>query len=93
MHGRLKVKTTAQQEAERKAEKEKKCSLYGAAMKDIFKDRLSAASDFSKNETLLKKTAAVLCGNPDISTLWNIRKEVIEAIAKDNKRYVEDLCL
>ena len=41
MHGRLKIKTTAQQEAERKAHREEKLKTYEGAMKAIFMTRKS----------------------------------------------------
>ena len=89
MHGRLKVKTTAQQEAERKAQREEKLKTYETAMAAIFEHR-EMFKNASQNEemkeedniriqkTLMKMTSGVLMANPDISTLWNIRKEVLE---------------
>ena len=41
MHGRLKVKTTAQQEAEKKAQRQEKLEAYQKAMKVIFDLRKS----------------------------------------------------
>ena len=73
MHGRLKVKTTAQQEAERKAERAEKVKSYTKAMTGILDRRDQGCQD----EMQLKMTGMVLMGNPDISTLWNIRKEVL----------------
>jgi geranylgeranyl transferase type-2 subunit alpha len=74
MHGRLKVKTSAQQEAEKKADRAKKCAGYKATMNNIFGRREAG----EKDDLQLKMTGGVLMGNPDITTLWNIRKEVIE---------------
>ena len=79
MHGRLKVKTTEQQEAEKKAEKTKRVKHYQATMKAIFDRRESGQLD----QELLGMTAGVLVGNPDISTLWNIRKEMLELQLKE----------
>ena len=87
MHGRLKVKTTAQQEADRKVYREEKMKTYQIAMAAIFENR-EALKNASNNDTsedevikiqqaLMKMTAGVLMANPDISTLWNIRKEVL----------------
>ena len=86
MHGRLKVKTTAQQEAERKAEREKKCAAYKAAMNAIL-DRREAGM---KDDVQLKSTAQVLMGNPDITTLWNIRKEILEHKIAEEKNEKKD---
>ena len=88
MHGRLKVKTTAQQEAERKAHREEKLKTYQKAMSAIFANRealknASSSDEISEEDkikiqqALMKMTAGVLMANPDISTLWNIRKEVL----------------
>ena len=85
MHGRLKVKTTAQQEAERKAHREEKLKTYQTAMAAIFANRealknASSSDEISEEDTikiqqaLMKMTAGVLMANPDISTLWNIKK-------------------
>ena len=73
MHGRLKVKSSAQQETEKKAERKAKVVQYQAAMKAIFDRREKGERD----EKLLGMTTGVLVGNPDITTLWNIRKEVL----------------
>ncbi|OQR78654.1 geranylgeranyl transferase type-2 subunit alpha-like [Tropilaelaps mercedesae] len=70
-HGRVKVKTTAQQEAERQLQRQKKIALYTAAMGRIFEKR--EASEF--DEEILRVTAQVLENNPDDATLWNVRRE------------------
>ena len=77
MHGRLKVKSSEQQEAERKAERKVKCAAYQKTMKDIL-DRRERGGDAGEDDQVqLKMTAGVLLGNADITVLWNIRKEVI----------------
>lgn len=68
------MKTTAQQEAERNAEKAEKVKAYTKAMTDILDRRDQGVKD----QLQLKTTGMVLMGNPDISTLWNIRKQVLE---------------
>ena len=74
MHGRLKVKSSEQQDAERKAERTAKCAAYQKAMSNILDRRGSGGGD---DQAQLKMTAGVLLGNADITVLWNIRKEVI----------------
>lgn len=86
MHGRLKVKSTAQQEAERKAERQKKVLMYKAAMAAIFDKRETG----QKDEELLKMTAGVLMSNPDITTLWNIRKETLETFEESQERGADE---
>ena len=76
MHGRLKVKSSEQQEAERKAERKAKCAAYQKAMSDIL-DRRESGSGTEDDQVQLKMTAGVLLGNADITVLWSIRKEVI----------------
>ncbi|QQP34538.1 Geranylgeranyl transferase type-2 subunit alpha [Caligus rogercresseyi] len=66
MHGRLKVKTTAQQEAERKAERASKMKSYEAAM-----SRLTEEMDEA-----FRLSSGLLLSNPDLTSLWNFRKEI-----------------
>ncbi|XP_057371450.1 geranylgeranyl transferase type-2 subunit alpha-like [Daphnia carinata] len=73
MHGRLKVRTTAEQQEIKAKERAKKLAVYKAAMDRIFCKRKSGELD----DEILKITGQVLTENPDISTLWNIRKETI----------------
>ena len=51
MHGRLKVKTTAQQEAEKKAHREEKLKTYETAMAAIFEHR-EMFKNASQNEEI-----------------------------------------
>ena len=80
MHGRLKVKSTEQQKAERQAKRDEKLKTYQYAMGKIFENRESwknsGAGETPKDAW--KITAGVLMANPDISTLWAVRKENIE---------------
>ena len=85
MHGRLKVKSTEQQKAERQAKRDEKLKTYQYAMGKIFENRESwknsDAGETPKDTTAICKwkiTAGVLMANPDISTLWAVRKENIE---------------
>ena len=76
MHGRLKLKTTAAMEAARNVERQTKLAGYRKAMSTIFSRRKEGLKD----EMQLKMTAQVLQSNPDINTLWNIRRECVLAI-------------
>ena len=71
MHGRLKVKTSEQQAAEKKAARAEKMKLYQGAMAALLSHRLE------HSEGQLKMTSGLLQANPDITTLWNIRKEAL----------------
>ncbi|XP_042148564.1 geranylgeranyl transferase type-2 subunit alpha isoform X2 [Ixodes scapularis] len=87
MHGRLKVKTTAEQEEEKRKEREKKLKTYKAANRQIVEKRQSGELD----DELLRITGQVLQTNPDDSTLWNIRREVFEKyFEKGSKHTAED---
>lgn len=80
MHGRLKVKSTEQQKAEEEAKRDDKLKTYQYAMGKILENRetwKNSAAGETPNEAW-KMTAGVLMANPDISTLWAIRKENIE---------------
>jgi len=73
MHGRVKVKTTEQQDREKKIERDAKLKAYRKAMGMLFSRRTEGIKD----EQQLLVSGQVLQSNPDIGTLWNIRKEVL----------------
>ncbi|XP_023322947.1 geranylgeranyl transferase type-2 subunit alpha [Eurytemora carolleeae] len=73
MHGRVKVKTTEQQEKEKKIERDAKLAAYRKAMGVL----LSRRAEGKLDDQQLVISGQVLQGNPDISTLWNIRKEIL----------------
>ncbi|CAD6995617.1 geranylgeranyl transferase type-2 subunit alpha [Ceratitis capitata] len=76
MHGRLKVRTTEEERERKKKEQALKVKAYRAAMVKIQEKRLSHELD---GEMLLL-TSQILLRNPDVSTLWNIRRECAEQI-------------
>lgn len=87
MHGRVKVKTTAEQEEERRKEREKKLEIYKAAICRVVEKRQNGELD----DEVLQITAQVLQSNPDDSTLWNIRREVLGKLRGSGlKHSVED---
>jgi geranylgeranyl transferase type-2 subunit alpha len=73
MHGRLKVRTSAEEAARKKKEHDLKAKAYRNGMDRIFAMRNAGNLD----SNLLELTAKILSVNPDISTLWNIRRECI----------------
>ena len=87
MHGRLKVKTTAQQEAEKKKERAVKLTGYRRAMAAI----LTRRSEGLKDEEQLKLSGQVLLANPDLNTLWNIRRESLAVVAEVGKVWEKEL--
>ncbi|CAI9744170.1 geranylgeranyl transferase type-2 subunit alpha-like [Octopus vulgaris] len=91
MHGRVKVRTTAEQAEVKRKEREKKLQLYSAALEKIFDKRNNSVFD----EKGLSLCAEVLLVNPDFYTLWNFRKEILVAFketrsTKDLQRLFEE---
>eukprot|EP00058_Branchiostoma_floridae_P021958 XP_002607448.1 hypothetical protein BRAFLDRAFT_276668 [Branchiostoma floridae] len=79
MHGRLKVKTTAEQQEAKRKEREEKLSKYQAATGRLFEKRKNAEHDGEA----LDLTGRILAHNSDFLTMWNYRKEIFQAFHKD----------
>ncbi|KAH8417199.1 hypothetical protein KR222_006300 [Zaprionus bogoriensis] len=73
MHGRVKVRTTEEERERKKKEQLLKVRAYRAAMTRIQRKRSAGELD----DELLGLTVQILQRNPDISTLWNIRRECV----------------
>lgn len=73
MHGRLKVRTSAEEAIRKKKEHDLKAKAYRNGMDKIFAMRNANLLDAN----LLELTGKILSVNPDHSTLWNIRRECI----------------
>lgn len=80
MHGRLKVRTTEEEAARKKKENDLKAKAYRIGFDKILAMR--AEENFGKE--LMDLTGKILLANPDVSTLWNIRRECILKISKEN---------
>ncbi|GAB1869598.1 Geranylgeranyl transferase type-2 subunit alpha [Camponotus japonicus] len=74
MHGRVKVRTTAEQEEIKKRERAAKVAQYKADIATVFQKRKDKIWD----DELLLITKRMLLSNSDIYTLWNIRREVFQ---------------
>ncbi|XP_063244922.1 geranylgeranyl transferase type-2 subunit alpha [Bacillus rossius redtenbacheri] len=72
-HGRVKTRSTEEQQAAKKKEREKKLKLYRAGIDTVFAKCRKEEYD----EEALEVTAQLLSANPDIYTLWNVRKKVL----------------
>lgn len=84
MHGRLKVRTSAEEAIRKKKEHDLKAKAYRHGMDKIFAMRAANQLD----QTLLDIAAKILSVNPDLSTLWNIRREcILKMIAVDEPDY------
>ena len=92
-HGRLKVRTSAEQAEARRKEKEKKVKWYREMMASIFIKVLFhhvinhvighvislQRADGVKDDDALKLTEDILKENSDISSLWSYRREILES--------------
>eukprot|EP00051_Salpingoeca_urceolata_P008530 m.106795 g.106795 ORF g.106795 m.106795 type:complete len:577 (-) comp15802_c1_seq2:164-1894(-) len=86
MHGRVKVRTTAEQAAAKAAERAAKAKAYSTLLAGIMAKR--AAGD--RDAKALELTASLLTRNPDFATVWNYRRVVLQhnldTMAPDEKR-------
>ena len=74
MHGRLKVKTTAEQQEAKEKEREKKMKLYTSATARVFDKKQNKEYD----QEALDLTGQLLSSNPDFYSLWNFRREILQ---------------
>ncbi|KAH8288712.1 hypothetical protein KR054_008348 [Drosophila jambulina] len=82
MHGRVKVRTTEEERERKRKEQALKVRAYRAAMGRIQAKRAAGELD---NE-MLGLTVQILQRNPDVTTLWNIRREcVLEKLSRLSK--------
>ncbi|CAL1675278.1 unnamed protein product [Lasius platythorax] len=83
MHGRVKVRTTAEQEEIKKRERAAKVAQYKADIAIVIQKRKDKIWD----DELLLITKRILLSNSDIYTLWNIRRETFENNKWSDKDY------
>ncbi|XP_068127555.1 geranylgeranyl transferase type-2 subunit alpha [Hyperolius riggenbachi] len=79
MHGRIKVKTTLEQQEAKRKEREKKLQLYVSATQDALNKREVGQLD----KEALELTTQILSLNPDFASLWNLRREVFLALGNE----------
>lgn len=79
MHGRVKVKTTLEQQEAKRKEREKKLELYVSATQAALNKREAGQLD----KEALELTAQILALNPDFASLWNLRREVFLALGTE----------
>ncbi|KAI5641446.1 protein prenyltransferase alpha subunit repeat domain-containing protein [Phthorimaea operculella] len=87
MHGRVKVRTSEEEKARKEKERQEKLKLFKHATQAIQHKRKEGELD----KELMDLTAKVLTSNPDIYTLWNIRRETI-TIFRKNEEMSEEMC-
>ncbi|XP_072013329.1 geranylgeranyl transferase type-2 subunit alpha-like [Amphiura filiformis] len=88
MHGRIKVKTTAEQQEAKRKEREKKQLKYTAGTKKAFEKRKNGEFD----EEAVEITGQLLSANPDFYSLWNFRREIfLHFIEKKPSEEVQEI--
>lgn len=78
MHGRLKVRTSAEEAARKQKERTAKAAAFRAGMERILAKKEQAQLD----EELMLLTGKILAANPDVATLWNLRRQCLQLFAK-----------
>lgn len=76
MHGRIKVKTTAEQAEEKRKQREKKLKLFQKASSIA----LGKIEKKEYDNVGLEVTQQILSANSDYSSMWNYRKEAFMAM-------------
>lgn len=75
MHGRLKVRSTEEQEERKRLEREKKLKYYKHGMSECLK----RVKDKQYDEVGYKISEEILASNGDVQTLWNYRRNCLLA--------------
>ncbi|XP_053323849.1 geranylgeranyl transferase type-2 subunit alpha [Spea bombifrons] len=79
MHGRIKTKTSLEQQEAKRKEREKKLQLYVSATQAALSKRDAGELD----KEALELTAQILTLNPDFASLWNLRREAFLQFAEN----------
>lgn len=82
----MKVRTTEQEAEKRRKEQAIKVKIYQGAMAKIFAKRANNQYD----EEIMELTAGVLVRNPDINTLWNVRREYLLQLKSDKPEVAQE---
>lgn len=82
----MKVRTTEEEAVRKRNEQAVKVKAYKAAMSKIIEKRSAEQYDTE----LMQLTAGVLSRNPDVYTLWNIRREYLLKIKAENPDQVQE---
>ena len=65
------------------------CNVFLAGYRKAMAAIISRRKEGARDEKQLKLTAGVLMANPDIHTLWNIRRECVESLISDLEKKME----
>ncbi|XP_053672152.1 geranylgeranyl transferase type-2 subunit alpha [Anopheles nili] len=74
-HGRLKVRTSAEEAARKKLEQQQKVKAFRGAMGRIMAKKSAEEYDAE----MMELTSKILSNHPDVATLWNLRRMCILA--------------
>lgn len=89
MHGRVKVRTTAEQAEAKRKEREKKLKIYSETTNRIHEKRKNGDMD----KESLSLSEQVLSANPDYLTLWNFRREIFLHMKEENSAdALQEIC-
>ncbi|KAG8455374.1 hypothetical protein GDO86_001535 [Hymenochirus boettgeri] len=89
MHGRIKVKTSLEQQEAKRKEREKKLQLYTSVTQAALHKREIGELDTEA----LDLTAQILSLNPDFASLWNLRREVfLQLQTNRSEEEMQSLC-
>ncbi|XP_053695035.1 geranylgeranyl transferase type-2 subunit alpha [Sabethes cyaneus] len=80
MHGRLKVRSSAEEAARKRKEQELKAQKFRSGMGRILLKKVSDELD----DEMMELTGRILAANPDIATLWNLRRRCIQKFALED---------
>ncbi|PSN29783.1 Geranylgeranyl transferase type-2 subunit alpha, partial [Blattella germanica] len=86
-HGRVKTKTSAEEQAAKKKVKDKKAKVYRANLDKLFAKVLILRLAGDYDDEIISISGELLLVNPDITTVWNIRRE---ALLKQNNELPDD---
>ncbi|XP_072126109.1 geranylgeranyl transferase type-2 subunit alpha isoform X2 [Mobula birostris] len=79
MHGRVKVKSSAEQQEAQRIERSRKLEAYRKATEAMQRKRTAQQYD----QEALELTGQILSTNPDLATFWNIRREIFLHMEKE----------
>lgn len=87
-HGRLKIRTSEEQKRIKREAEIVKLAKYQAGVSKVLSNR----DPHSFNDEIFGLTANLLSANPDIYTMWNIRKETLLYLEKTRYRFLKISC-
>lgn len=85
----MKVRTSEEVAAAKTKEREEKARMYVALREKIIAKRMQGDA----SDATLSLTETLLANNPDFSTIWNYRREILlQKLAKATPQECEELC-